>query len=133
MYTPEEIPERPPRRPRPSTNTSGGGGRPCPNLDGYTGYDGCSSRSRARHALSPTKSFTNIDPAIQEELLTRLGGEMPRREDGSYAFVHLIVKNGHWHYRASCRRIDYGSFCEEKLAAAVANYARLHPAMSRED
>ena len=84
--------------------------------------------------LSATKTYADIDPELKKEVLSRLaGGEMPRRDDGSYQFVHLIEKHGTWHYRAVFQRIDYGTFCEEKLAAFVANVARLYPNKSREE
>jgi hypothetical protein len=83
--------------------------------------------------LSPTKTYTDIDPAIREEVLSRLGGDLPRREDGTFQFVHLIEKHGTWHYRASFQRIDYGTFCQPELASFVSCYARIYPNKSREE
>lgn len=128
MYEPEEIRERRPiRHPRLTPRIIGvAGGHACPSLEGYDLYDGCSSRSRARHMLSRTKRYADIDPAVREEVLAQFGGDLPRREDGTFQFVQLIEKHGHWHYRASFERLDYGSFCEAKLASFVSCYARLY-------
>ena len=135
MYTPEEIPERPIRRPRPISRTTGGGGggRACPNLDNYSEFEGCSGRSRARHMLSRTQLFADIDPVIRQDVIAHFGGEMPRRLDGSYHSVYRIELHGTWHYRAMFQGIDYGTFCEPELAAFVSCYARRYPNKSRED
>ena len=86
-----------------------------------------------RHFFSHTKSYADIDPAIRTDTLEKLGGAMPKHEDGSYRLVAMIAKPSGWHYRATFGLGDYGTFCEPELAAFVANYGRLYPLKSREE
>ena len=61
---------------------------------------------------------------------------MPRNADGRFRYVYRIEEHGSWHYRAVVtfgRSVhDYGTFCEEGLAAFVANYGRVHTVKTRE-
>jgi hypothetical protein len=135
LYVPEEeIPDRS-RRPR-APRTNGGGGRACPSLEGFTNFENCSARSRARHMLSATKSYADIDDDIKELVFSRLGiTEMPKDDHGNYRFAYRIVKFGKWHWRSaySGKVGNLGTFCEPELAAFVSNYARAFPQKSREE
>ena len=82
--------------------------------------------------LSKTKSYADIDPAIKEKVISRFGGKMARNADGTYRFVAYIELNGAYNFRSSFGQGDYGSFCDEDLAAFVSNYGRMFPVLTRE-
>ena len=86
--------------------------------------------------LSKTKSYADIAPEIRERVLERLGGEMPRSANGHFKHVYHIERQGTWHFRAAVKIggfvQDYGTWCDEMLAAFVANYAKVYPVKTRE-
>ena len=126
----EELPKR--ARTASSSQRASHQRRPCHSLEGFTEFQNCSARSRLRHKLSKINGIEDVDPNIVRETLDSIGGSFPTAGDGSYRFVHYIAKTGHWHFRSSFGRGDFGTFCNAELAAFVSNYARLHPSKTIE-
>ena len=86
--------------------------------------DGCSESARFGKL-----TYDSIDADVRAKLIRYIGikGDFPRNNNGKYKYVSRIVEHKRkksWYYRATFGQGDFGTFCDERLAALVANLGK---------